>query len=131
MKFLRKNPNLKQEAHGPHVSDLDMILVLCKFSDHALNLYQVSRKYLELSKSYGINAISKLKIQRIKSAKLPDGVMALIFCIPSDVASYLFKDYENFYDSSVLEQTQISYKIFLKKIILKKMWGSCSLHIVR
>ena len=26
--------------------------------------------------------------------------MALILCIPSDVASYLFKDYENFFDSS-------------------------------
>ena len=26
--------------------------------------------------------------------------MALILCIPSDVASYLFKDYKNFFDSS-------------------------------
>ena len=36
----------------------------CRFSDHALNLYQVSRKYLERSPSSGVNTISKLKIQR-------------------------------------------------------------------
>ena len=38
-----------------------MILVLCKFSDHVLNLYQVSWKYLEWSQSYEVNAIPKLK----------------------------------------------------------------------
>ena len=38
-----------------------MILVLCKFFDHALSLYQVSWKYLEQSQSYGVNTISKLK----------------------------------------------------------------------
>ena len=32
--------------------------------------------------------------------KIADGVMALILCIPSDIASYLFKYYENFFDSS-------------------------------
>ena len=32
--------------------------------------------------------------------KIADGIMTLILCIPSDVASYLFKDYENFFDSS-------------------------------
>ena len=38
-----------------------MIIFLCKFSDHALNLYQVSWKYFERSQSYGVNIISKLK----------------------------------------------------------------------
>ena len=38
-----------------------MILVLCKFSNHALNLYRVSRKYLERAQSYGVNTIFKLK----------------------------------------------------------------------
>ena len=31
-----------------------------RISDHALNLYQVSWKYLEWSQSYGVNTISKL-----------------------------------------------------------------------
>ena len=38
-----------------------MILVLCKFSDHALTLYQVSWKYLEPSQSHEVNTISELK----------------------------------------------------------------------
>ena len=38
--------------------------------------------------------------ERTEFRKIADGVMALILCIPSDVASYLFKDYENFFDSS-------------------------------
>ena len=33
--------------------------------------------------------------------------MTLIFCIPFDVASYLFKDYENFFDSSNLRTDTI------------------------
>ena len=37
-----------------------MNLVLCQFFDHALNLYQVSWKYIEQSQSYGPN----WKIQR-------------------------------------------------------------------
>ena len=48
-----------------------MILVLCKFSDHSLNLYQVSWKYLEQSQSYEVNIISKLKnIKDNNAAKL-------------------------------------------------------------
>ena len=46
--------------------------------------------------------------------------MALILCIPSDVASYLFKNNENFFDKA-LELTQCSYYIFLRRIILKVM----------
>ena len=34
------------------------------------------------------------------STKIADGVLVLILCIPSDVASYFFKDYESFFDSS-------------------------------
>ena len=48
-----------------------------------------------------MNTISKLKNTKgNNSAKIADRVMALILCIPSDVASYLFKDYENFFDNS-------------------------------
>ena len=32
--------------------------------------------------------------------KIAHGVMVLILCIPSEVASYLFKEYEIFLDSS-------------------------------
>ena len=47
-----------------------------------------------------MNTTSKLKIQRRIMPQIADGVIALILCIPSDVASYLFKDYENVFDSS-------------------------------
>ena len=48
-----------------------------------------------------MNTISKLKNTKGELfRKIADGVIALILCIPSDVASYFFKDYENFFDSS-------------------------------
>ena len=48
--------------------------------------------------------------------------MALILCIPSDFASYLFKDYENFFDSLRPDTifTLFSHLIFLPRIILEK-----------
>ena len=52
-----------------------MILILCKFSDHALNLYQVSRKYLEQSQSYGVNIIAELK-----NTKGNNSQNLLLFC---------------------------------------------------
>ena len=45
-----------------------------------------------------MNTISK-HTKENNAAKLQI-VIALILCIPSDNASYLFKDYENFFDSS-------------------------------
>ena len=54
-----------------------------------------------------MNTISELRgIIR----KIADEVIALLLCIPSDDASYLFKRYENFFDSSVTFGPVVSEK---------------------
>ena len=58
--------------------------------------------------------------------------MALILCIPSDVASYLFKYDENFFNSSNFRSDTISILNIPKENNSEKMvvYGSCTLHIV-
>ena len=56
-------------------------------------------KILKQSQSYGVNTISKLNIQKGIIPQDCRWSNALILCISSDVASYLFKEYENFFDS--------------------------------
>ena len=76
-------------------------IILLKFrccydscSANFLTMFEICTKSHENTlnglKSHGVNTISKIA----------DGVLALILCIPSDVASYLFKDYKKFFDSS-------------------------------
>ena len=72
-----------------------MTLVLCKFSDHALNVYQVSWKYLERPQSYEVNTISKVKNTKGNNSAKLQMKKWLLFS-----AYHLFKDYESFFNSS-------------------------------
>ena len=60
-----------------------------------------------------MNTISKLKKKTKGIMSQNCRVIALILCKPSDIASYLFKDYENFFDSSKLYWLATSGGCFL------------------
>ena len=55
------------------------------------------------------------------------------YSLPSDVASYLFRYYEDFFDSSKFRTDTIFILNILMENNSEKMvgFGSCSLHIVR
>ena len=68
-----------------------MVLNLCKLSDDALYLYQVSRKYLTGFQSYREDAVCILKLSKgHNSINMVSGVMALVLSTLPDSVLYLY-----------------------------------------
>ena len=70
----------------------DTVLVICILSCHGLQLYQVSRKYLEWFQSNGVDTISILIItMRHNSVYLVQGDTVLVICILSGHGLHLYQ----------------------------------------
>ena len=73
--------------------------VLCTWSDHGLQLFQVSQKYLEQFKSYGGGMISILIITKgHNSINIACGVTILVLCTSSNHCLLLYQVLQKYFE---------------------------------